>query len=164
MRASSRPAPLRGWGGGRRRADKEQERVFKGLIPKLARAGVWESAGIEPRTDYDGFREKVRPGTYDDFAPEIDRMKRGEADVLWPGTCHLYVQSPGKNSGSPKTVPVTEPMLRHFRRCGLDSFLWYCARSRNRAVFRGRHLFLGGSTALSPMPERRVASRPSPAT
>ena len=134
-------------------AEKEQDRVFKKLVPKLASASVWQAAGIEAGMGYDAFREGVRPVTYDDLAPEIDRMKRGEADVLWPGTCHLYAQSPGRNHGEAKTVPVTEPMLRHFRNSGLDSFLWYSARAKSRAVFRGRHLFLGGSTSLAPIPD-----------
>ena len=134
-------------------SERAQDRVFKKLVPMLASASVWQAAGIEPGMGYEAFREGVRPVTYDDLAPEIDRMKRGEADVLWPGTCHLYAQSPGRSSGSAKTVPVTEPMLRHFRSSGLDSFLWYSARAKSRAVFRGRHLFLGGSTALSPIPD-----------
>jgi hypothetical protein len=42
-------------------------------------------------------------------------------------------------------------MLRHFKQCGLDSLLWYSARVGRAGVYRGRHLYLGGSTALSPI-------------
>ena len=79
-------------------------------------------------------------------------MKGGDADVLWPGTCQIYALSSG-TSGAPKAVPMTEPMLRHFKQCGLDSTLWYMARNRGTRILKGRHLFTGGSTALVPIAE-----------
>jgi hypothetical protein len=119
----------------------------------LAATTAWNAAGIEPGTDYAEFQENVRPGTYDDFVPEIDRMKKGEPDVLWPGTCSLYARSSGIRSGVARSVPVTKEMLKHFKVTGLDSILWYTARVGNCSVLRGRHLFLGGSTAVTPLPD-----------
>ena len=134
-------------------ADESQEKVFNNLIPMLAATTAWKAAGIESGMEYQDFHENVRPGTYDDFVPEIERMKRGEPDVLWPGTCRMYVHSPGIRSAVARTVPMTEPMLRHFKDSGLESILWYTARVGNCSVFRGRHLFLGGSTVLTPIPD-----------
>jgi len=130
-----------------------QDRVFKSLIPKLSAATAWRDAGIERGIRYEAFRERIRPSTYEDLGRFIDRMKAGEPDVLWPGTCSIYSASSGTATGQPRTVPVTEEMLAHFKRSGMDSVLWYCARERSRPVFNGRHLFLGGSTALAPIPE-----------
>jgi hypothetical protein len=102
---------------------------------------------------YEEFQEKVPLRTYEDLAPHIDRMKEGEADVLWPGTCQIYSVTSGTSTGRSRHIPVTEPMLTHFKQCGLDSLLWYSSRVGHAGVFRGRHLFLGASTALSPIPE-----------
>jgi hypothetical protein len=77
----------------------------------------------------------------------------GEADVLWPGACQIYATTSGTAGGSPRYIPVTEAMLAHFRYAGLNSVLWYTVRSGNARVFRGRHLQVGGSTALTPIPE-----------
>jgi hypothetical protein len=127
-----------------------QKAVFKGLIPMLAKSSVWKEAGVEKGMNYEAFRRKLPLATYADLAPHIERMKRGAAGVLWPGKCQIYIQSSG-TSGSTKTLPVTEAMLRHFKQCGLDSMLWYAARIGHAGVFRGRHLYLGGSTALAPI-------------
>jgi hypothetical protein len=139
----------------RRQRDSEaiQERVFEGLIPKLARASAWKAAGVEPGMTHEAYRSKVPLQTYEDLAPHIERMKKGAADVLWPGKCQIYSTSSGTSTGRAKYIPVTEPMLHHFKQCGLDSMLWYAARIGHAGVFRGRHLYVGGSTALVPIPE-----------
>jgi hypothetical protein len=130
-----------------------QRRAFRLLVPKLAVGSVWKAAGIERGMSYEDFRKKVPLQTYEGLAPHIERMKAGEADVLWPGKCQIYAVTSGTTSGHAKFLPVTEAMLRHFRRSGMDSILWYTARVGHAGVFRGRHLFVGESTALSPIPE-----------
>ncbi len=130
-----------------------QHAVFNHLTPKLACGSLWKGAGVEPGMPYDEFRRKVPLSTYEDLAPHIELMKKGEADVLWPGRCQLYSVSSGTTAGRTKYIPVTEAMLDHFRQCGLDSLLWYTTRVGHPGVFRGRHLFLGGSTTLAPIAE-----------
>jgi hypothetical protein len=132
---------------------RAQKSVFKKLIPKLAHGSVWREAGIEAGMGYEAFRERVPLHTYEDLAPHVEQMKRGEADVLWPGRCHLFSVSSGTTVGRTKYIPVTEAMLAHFRRAGLDSILWYTSRMPRSRIFTGRHLFLGGSTTLAPIPE-----------
>ncbi|MGA2691200.1 MAG: GH3 auxin-responsive promoter family protein [Opitutaceae bacterium] len=132
---------------------RAQRSVFKKLIPKLAHGSVWREAGIEAGMGYEAFRERVPLHTYEDLAPHVEQMKRGEADVLWPGRCHLFSVSSGTTVGRTKYIPVTEAMLAHFRRAGLDSILWYTSRMPRSRIFTGRHLFLGGSTTLAQIPE-----------
>jgi hypothetical protein len=135
------------------KGDTAQARVFAGLTPNLAAGSFWAHAGVEPRMSLDKFRERVPLQTYEDLAPCIGRMKKGEPDVLWPGPCQLYAASSGTTDGRTKHIPVTEAMLDHFKRTALASLLWYTARARSSGVFRGRHLFLGGSAALARIPE-----------
>jgi hypothetical protein len=142
---------------GRLRRDRDsraaQEAVFAQLIPKLACGSAWRDAGIEAQTDYATFRANVPLHTYADLAPRIEEMWKGAADVLWPGRCQIYCVSSGTTDGTPKYIPVTEAMLDHFKRCGVNSALWYAARAGGTGVLRGRHLFTGGSTALAPIPD-----------
>src|SRR5208282_1139124 len=111
-----------------RSGDGGQRRAFRLLVPKLAVASVWKAAGIERGMSYEVFRKKVPLQTYEDLAPHIEQMKSGAADVLWPGRCQIYAVTSGTSSGRSKFLPVTEAMLRHFRRSGMDSILWYTAR------------------------------------
>ncbi len=134
-----------------RRAVPEQQRTFAQLTEKLAETSHWRSKGIEAGISYKKFAERVPPCTYESLAPYVERMKKGEASVLWPGQCSFYAVSSGTTAGRTKFLPITEDMLAHFRHAGVDSLLYYTARVGHAGVFRGRHLFLGGATTLTPI-------------
>jgi hypothetical protein len=135
------------------KAEGAQRKAIAQLTSKLALGSFWSSAGVEAGITYDDYRDRVPLQTYEDLAPCIERMKRGEEDVLCAGQCQLYALTSGTMAGRTKFIPVTEAMLAHFRRAGIESLLWYSARARSTRVFRGRHLFLGGTHALTPIPE-----------
>lgn len=132
-----------------------QEKIRAGLLGRFAATSFGHENGIEAGLDYEAFRQRVPLRGYEEFSPHIERMKRGEADVLWPGRCAFYAVSSGTTAGRTKWLPITEEMLVHFRQAGLDSLMFYSARVGHAGVFRGRHLFLGGSTALTPIPEAK---------
>ena len=133
----------------------DQEATLARLTAQFARTSFWPNAGIGEKLGPDAFRTATPLRTYEGFAPAIEKMKQGEADVLWPDTCAFYAVSSGTTIGRTKFLPVTEGMLAHFRKAGLDSLLYYTARVGNSGVFRGRHLFLGGATKLSAIPESK---------
>ena len=108
-----------------------------------------------PKINYERFRTRVPLQAYEHAQPWIERMKRGEADVLWPGTCNYYAVSSGTATGRTRHLPVTSAMIAHFRRAGALSSLFYTSRTGHARVFRGRHLILGGSTSLDPIQESR---------
>ncbi|HXA15040.1 MAG TPA: GH3 auxin-responsive promoter family protein [Opitutaceae bacterium] len=130
-----------------------QEKTFRELADTFAKTEFGRLLHLKAGIDYKKFRETVPLHSYEDLIPSIERMKRGEADVLWPGQCTFYAVSSGTTAGRTKYLPITGPMLAHFRKAGLDSLLFYAARTGRAKVFHGRHLFLGGSTALAPIGE-----------
>ena len=129
-----------------------QEAAYGGLMRQLARTDFGCRSGLSPNLDYRDFRQRVELRTYEGFAPYVQRMLCGESDVLCPGRCAHFAVSSGTTAGPSKWLPVPAPMLEHFRAAGLDSILFYAHRAGCGSVFRGRHLFLGGSTALVPIP------------
>lgn len=133
-------------------ASTQQKAAFGSLLGHLARTRLGMAHGLAPGLTYHDFRATVPLRTYEDFTPWIERSKAGEADVLWPGRCRYFAVSSGTTAGRTKYLPVTDALLAHFRRAGLDSLGLYANRSGGGRVFRGRHLFLGGSTALAPLP------------
>jgi hypothetical protein len=137
------------------RAVPAQQRTFARLAQRFAATTVGRDAGIEASLAYEKFRTRVPLRNYEQLAPYIERMKRGEHDLLWPGQCWFYAASSGTTATPAKSLPVTEEMLAHFRTAGLASLFFYSARAGHSGVFRGRHLFLGGSSALEPIAEAK---------
>jgi hypothetical protein len=129
-----------------------QQHCFRALVRTLSGTAFGRSTGLERGMTYETFHGRVSPRTYEDFVPWIERMKRGEPDVLCPGRCDYFAVSSGTTAGPSKWLPVNQAMLDHFRDSGLDALFFYAQRAGDGAVFRGRHLFLGGSSALTPLP------------
>ena len=129
-----------------------QNKVLGKLLGDLSDTAFGRSEGIEPNLNYETFRARLEPRTYEDFVPYIERMKSGEPGVLHPGRCAHFAVSSGTTAGASKWLPVNDAMLEHFRDAGLDSLFFYSLRKGGGSVFNGRHLFLGGSTALSTLP------------
>ena len=127
-----------------------QNRTFAALLPRLAATSVGRAAGITPQLSYAQFQSRVPLRNYEQLAPFIGRMQQGEADVLWPGTCTLFARTPGTDTGQPKHLPVTDDFLAHLHRASADAIHCYTARIGHCSVFRGRHLLVGSSSALTP--------------
>jgi len=135
----------------RRTAVPAQEKALAALLPRLALTQQGRADGIESGAKHAQFARRVPVRCHADYAPLIERMIRGEPDVLWPGRCVFFAQSAGTATGTPKLVPLTEEMLAHFRQAELDALLYYTARVGHGGIFRGRHLLLNGSTVLTPI-------------
>ncbi len=132
-----------------------QHRTWRTLMGRFATTVHGRAAHLGAGLSYAQFQARVPLQTYEQITPLIERMKRGEADMLWPGQCSFYALSAGTTTGRSKSLPVTGEMIAHFRRATLAAEFYYTARAGHAGVFRGRHLFLGGSTALAPLPETR---------
>ena len=127
-----------------------QETAYKHLLKRIAGTALGQDMELDSTLPYDGFQRRVPLRVYEEFLPYIERIKSGEANVLWPGTCSLFINTSGTTFGRSKLIPVTEALLQHFRKAGQESLFYYTARVGHTGVFQGRHLYLGGSPA--PMP------------
>ncbi len=128
-----------------------QERALAYLVDGYARCVDGASFGLRSGMGAAEFRRRVPLRTYEGFAPLVARMLQGEADILWPGTCDHFAVSSGTTAGRTKHLPVNREMIAHFRRTGLESLLLASEHCGN-GLFAGRSLFLGGATALDPLP------------
>lgn len=137
----------------KRAAVPAQEKALQSLLRQQSTTAQGRQYHLTPDTSYTQYARQVPLHRYEDYLPAIESMKRGEADVLWPGRCRFYAVSSGTTADRTKYLPITEGMLQHFRRAGLASLFYYTARVGHAGMFRGRHLFLGGSTTLTRLPD-----------
>jgi len=141
-----------------RTAVPEQWQTFPELVTHFSPTQFGKNSGIEAGIDYLTFRGRIPIRTYDHFAPLIERMKHGEANVLWPGTCARFATTAGTVSTTPKVLPVTDELFNHFRRAAYEALLYYTSRVDRTSVFHGRHLLFGLSTSLTPVTRPNGAS------
>ena len=95
---------------------------------------------------YDAFAANVPLNTYDDLKDYIDRMRHGEADVLWPGVVKWYAKSSGTTNDKSKFIPVSREGLKHTHyQGGTDAVAIYLGNNPESRMFDGKGLILGGS-------------------
>ena len=97
---------------------------------------------------YDDFARNVPVNTYEELKGDIDRMRHGEADVLWPGRVRWYAKSSGTTNDKSKFIPVSPQGLKdtHYRG-GQDCVALYLRNNPKSRMFDGKALILGGSHA-----------------
>lgn len=130
---------------------RAQETAYKQLIKRIAGTAFGQDSELDGTLPYDVFRRRVPLRVYEEFHPYIDRIKAGEPNILWPGTCSLFASTSGTTFGRAKLIPMTEALLQHFQKAGRESLLYYTARVGHTGVLQGRHLYLGGSATPTPI-------------
>ena len=97
---------------------------------------------------YDDFISHVPVNTYEELKGDIDRMRQGEADVLWPGRVKWYAKSSGTTNDKSKFIPVSQEGLHKIHYAGgRDSVAIYLRNNPQSRMFDGKGLILGGSHA-----------------
>ncbi len=96
--------------------------------------------------DTDTFKQRVPVTNYDEFKPYIERMMRGEQNILWPSEVNWFAKSSGTTSAKSKFIPVTYESLEecHFQG-GKDVMLTYMLQHPETDIFSGKGLVMGGS-------------------
>jgi GH3 auxin-responsive promoter len=84
--------------------------------------------------------------SYEEMQPWIDRLRRGEQNLLWPSEVKWFAKSSGTTDAKSKYIPVTRESLEdcHYKG-GKDMVSIYCSNYPDHQLFTGRNLALGGS-------------------
>lgn len=127
-----------------------QEEWFQSLI-STAEATEWGK-----KYDYTSiltpeiFKERVPIQDYDDIKGYVDRMIKGEQNILWPSDIKWFAKSSGTTSDRSKFIPVSEEALEecHFQG-GKDMLTIYCHNRPENRVFTGKSVVIGGSSQIN---------------
>lgn len=127
-----------------------QEELFKKLIQtaKSTEFGIYHNfAGIN---SYEQFKERVPVQTYEKVFPYIERMMRGEQNILWPSEIKWFSKSSGTTNARSKFIPVSQEALEdcHFKG-GKDLLSIYVNNCPDTKLFNGKGLAVGGSHQIN---------------
>ena len=129
-------------------AEEIQRNVLKYLLKAAANTEWGKQYDYANTTSYETFAARVPINNYDTLKDHIDRMRHGEADVLWRGKVKWYAKSSGTTSDKSKFIPVSHEYLQntHYKG-GADVVSLYLRNTPDSRIFDGRALILGGSHA-----------------
>jgi len=134
----------------RDRPMEAQQRVFARLMAQGRQTQFGKEFGLAGTTMPAQFAARVPVQPYEQLQPRIERVMRGERDVLWPGTVRWFAKSSGTTNGRSKFIPVTrESLIGTHYAGGQDMIAAYMAAQPASRMFAGKCLVLGGSHQIN---------------
>lgn len=125
-----------------------QRRVLAHLVARAKDTEYGRKHVFDAVRSYDDFVRNVPVNTYEELKGDIDRMRQGEEDILWPGRVKWYAKSSGTTNDKSKFIPVSAEGLKHIHYKGAtDTVAMYLRNNPQSRMFDGRGLILGGSHA-----------------
>ncbi|MBN8653338.1 MAG: GH3 auxin-responsive promoter family protein [Cytophagales bacterium] len=103
--------------------------------------------GFDAIKTYDDFKKQVPVRDYEDLKPYIERVLKGEPDILWTDKPAYFAKTSGTTSGT-KYIPISkESASTHFI-SARNATLSYVHETGNSAFLDGNLIFLSGSPEL----------------
>lgn len=131
--------------------DAVQQSVFKRLIGQAQRTEWGRKYDYKAIRSVRDFQERVPVSSYEDLFPYIERVMKGETNVLWPSPIRWFSKSSGTTNARSKFIPVSSESLddSHFKG-GKDMMALYLANRPDSKVYEGKGLSIGGSLHQNP--------------
>lgn len=126
---------------------KTQQQVFDNLISQARNTAFGKDHGFENIKSFADFSENVAIRDYEELAPYIERVKKGEADVLWPRKPLYFAKTSGTTSGA-KYIPLTKESMPHHIEAARNAILCYIHETGKASFVDGKMIFLQGSPEL----------------
>src|SRR5215204_2138572 len=100
------------------------------------------------------YKKNVPVQDYDDLKPYIDRMMKGEENILWNSPVEWFAKSSGTTSDKSKFIPISEESLKdnHYR-ASKDVLSFYYASHPESDLLTGKSLVIGGSHQINQLNE-----------
>ncbi len=123
---------------------------FKKLIDSGKNTEWGKKYDFKSISGIEQFKERVPLNDYDGIIPYIDRLKRGEQNLLWNSDIKWFAKSSGTSGDKSKFIPVSIEALEecHFR-AGKDILSIYFNNNPDANIFYGKGLIMGGSSSIS---------------
>ena len=127
-----------------------QEEIFKKLIQTARYTEFGKQFDFSSIQTYEQFRERVPIHTYEKTFPYIDRLMKGEQNILWPSEIKWFSKSSGTTNARSKFIPVSQESLDdcHFKG-GKDLLSIYVNNYPETKLFDGKGLAVGGSHQIN---------------
>ncbi|MBP8824124.1 MAG: GH3 auxin-responsive promoter family protein [Flavobacteriales bacterium] len=124
-----------------------QMEVFHKLM-EAARYTEWgRRHGYGTVQTTEAYRQRVPLQEYAGVKPWVDRMRRGEQNLLWPTDIRWFAKSSGTTSAKSKYIPISREALEecHYKG-GKDLLALHFSMHPNSKLYQGMSMVVGGSS------------------
>lgn len=124
-----------------------QNKVFQELIRQAKNTQFGQDHHFEQIQTPSDFAQQVPVRDYEQLKPYVDRVVKGEENVLWKGKPLYFAKTSGTTSGA-KYIPLTKESMPYHIEAARDAILHYIHETGKADFVDGKMIFLQGSPIL----------------
>lgn len=124
-----------------------QDKVFKELISTAKNTRFGRDHQFDKIETYQEFKNLVPVRDYEGLKDYVERIRKGEDDVLWKGKPLYFAKTSGTTSGA-KYIPISKESMPYQIAAAKEALLLYIAETGNADFVKGKMIFLQGSPEI----------------
>ena len=122
--------------------------VFKSLIENAQNTEFGKDHHFNKIKTFEDFQKLVPVRDYEDLKPYVEKVVKGEADILWKGKPLYFAKTSGTTSGA-KFIPLTKESMPYHIESARNAILHYINETGNADFVDGKMIFLQGSAIVT---------------
>ena len=124
-----------------------QNKVFQELIRQAKDTQFGRDHHFDQIQTPADFAQQVPVRDYEELKPYVERVVKGEENVLWKGKPLYFAKTSGTTSGA-KYIPLTKESMPYHIEAARNAILHYIHETGNANFVDGKMIFLQGSPIL----------------
>ncbi len=124
-----------------------QEKAFQNLVSEGCKTAFGKDHDFISINTYEDFKKRVPVNDYEGLRPYVDRIVKGEENVLWKGKPIYFAKTSGTTSGA-KYIPITKESMPTHIKSARNALLFYINETKDASFVNGKMIFLQGSPVL----------------
>ncbi|MBT0526958.1 GH3 auxin-responsive promoter family protein [Riemerella anatipestifer] len=129
------------------KAIEHQEALWRNLVKTAEKTLFGRSHNFDEIKTLEDFQNQVPIADYEDLKPYIEKVKRGQANILWTDTPEYFAKTSGTTSGA-KYIPISKEGMPYQIKAAQSALFHYIAKKNNADFVNGKMIFLQGSPEL----------------
>ena len=134
-----------------------QRFVLKNLLTSAKHTQYGRQYGFDSVANYEQFAQQTPINDYQSLYPYIEKMIKGEKNVLWRGHIKWFAKSSGTSGRKSKYIPVShESLWNNNYQSGRDTLSLYIANRPDSKLFMGKTFSLTGALRSSDINDKAI--------
>lgn len=128
-------------------AIEDQEKLLLSLVKTAEKTLFGREHRFENIQNVQDFQEQVNISDYEELKPYIERVKKGQRNILWTETPEYFAKTSGTTSGA-KYIPISKEGMPYQIAAAQSAIFHYIHQKNNSDFVSGKMIFLQGSPEL----------------
>ncbi|HEY1193294.1 GH3 auxin-responsive promoter family protein [Flavobacterium sp.] len=125
-----------------------QQYIFESLIKNAKNTEFGKDHHFNQIKTFEDFQKQVPVRDYEDLKPYVEKVVKGESDILWKGKPLYFAKTSGTTSGA-KYIPLTKESMPYHIEAARNAILHYIHETGKADFVDGKMIFLQGSPILT---------------